>query len=75
MDNNESKIKELQEQLAAVTNERDTLSAELAEIKNGGFSFESAMQRIKAKEADAELYRQQMQEAFAQPLSTTTKYI
>lgn len=73
MDN--EKIKELEAALAKVTADRDNLAAQLAEIKNGGFSFESAMQRIKAKEADAEQYRQQMQEAFAQPLSTTTKYI
>lgn len=74
MDSNE-KIKELQEQLAAVTSDRDNLAAQLAEIKNGGFNFESAMQRIKARESDNEAYHQQMEEAFAQRGVTTTKFI
>lgn len=75
MDNNELRIKELEAQLAAVTAERDELSARLDAAKNGGFSFAAAMKRIEAKQQDNDLYRQQMEEAFEQGASGTTKFI
>lgn len=75
MDNNELRIKELEAQLAAVTAERDELSARLDAIKNGGFSFDAAMKRIEAKQKDNDLYRQQMEAVFEQGTSQPTKYI
>jgi len=75
MNDNEQKIKELEAQLAAVTAERDELSAKLDAVKSGGFSFEAAMARIKAKQEDNDLYRQQMEEAFERGASGTTKFI
>ncbi len=64
MNDNEQRVKELEAQLAAVTAERDELSAKLDAVKSGGFSFEAAMARIAAKQKDNDLYRQQMEEAF-----------
>lgn len=73
--NDSEKIKELEAQLAAVTAERDELSARLDAIKKGGFSFEAAMKRIEAKQHDNDLYRKQMEEAFARGASQPTKFI
>lgn len=75
MNDNEQKIKELEAALAQVTAERDELSAKLDAVKSGGFSFEAAMARIKAKQEDNDLYRQQMEAAFEKGTSETTKYI
>lgn len=74
MDNNELRIKELETQLAAVTAERDQLADQLA-AKDKGFDFGRAMARIKAKQQDNDLYRQQMEAAFEQGTSQPTKYI
>ena len=71
---NIEKIKELEAALAQVTADRDRMAAQLDEIKNG-FDFQSAMQRIEARKADAEQYRQQMEEAFKQGVPQTTKFI
>lgn len=73
MDNIE-RIKELEAALAQVTADRDNLAAQLDEIKNS-FDFQSAMQRIEARKADAEQYRQQMQAAFDEALHTPTQFI
>lgn len=70
----ESRIKELEAALAQVTADRDNLAAQLDEIKNG-FDFQSAMQRIEARKADAEQYHLQMEEAFKQGVPQTTKFI
>ena len=75
MNDNELRIKELEAALAAVTAERDELSAKLDAVKSGGFSFEAAMARIKAKQEDNDLYRQQMEAAFEKGASETTKFI
>lgn len=73
--NDNERVKELEAQLAAVTAERDELSARLDAIKNGGFSFEAAMKRIEAKQEDNDLYRRQMESAFEKGLSEPTKFI
>lgn len=75
MDNNELRIKELEAQLAAVTAERDELSARLDAAKNGGFSFAATMKRIVAKQEDAEAYKRLMEESFEKGLSEPTKFI
>ncbi len=74
MNDNELRIKELETQLAAVTAERDQLADQLA-AKDKGFDFGRAMARIKAKQQDNDLYRQQMEAAFEQGTSQPTKYI
>lgn len=60
MNDNEQRVKELEAQLAA---------------KDKGFDFGRAMARIKAKQQDNDLYRQQMEAAFEQGLAEPTKYI
>ena len=75
MNDNEQRVKELEAQLAAVTAERDELSARLDAVNRGGFSFDAAMARIAAKQKDNDLYRQQMEAAFEKGASETTKYI
>lgn len=75
MNDNEQKIKELEAALAQVTAERDELSAKLDAVKSGGFSFEAAMARIKAKQEDNDLYRQQMERSFERGASEPTKFI
>ena len=74
MNDNEQRIKELEAQLAAVTAERDQLADQLA-AKDNGFDFGRAMARIKAKQDDNDLYRQQMEASFEKGASETTKYI
>lgn len=74
MNDNEQRVKELEAQLAAVTAERDQLADQLA-AKDKGFDFGRAMARIKAKQQDNDLYRQQMEAAFEQGLAEPTKYI
>lgn len=69
-----SRIKQLEAALAQVTADRDNLAAQLDEIKNS-FDFQSAMQRIEARKADAEQYLLQMEEAFKQGVPQTTKFI
>ncbi len=73
--NDNERVKELEAQLAAVTAERDELSARLDAVKSGGFSFEAAMARIKAKQEDAEAYKRLMEESFEKGASQPTKYI
>lgn len=73
--NDNERIKELEAQLAAVTAERDELSARLDAINRGGFSFEATMKRIEAKQEDAEAYKRLMEESFEKGASETTKYI
>ena len=73
--NDNERIRELEAALAQVTAERDELSAQLDAVKSGGFSFEAAMARIKAKQEDNDLYRQQMEEAFERGASQSTKFI
>ncbi len=73
--NDNERIKELEAQLAAVTTERDELSAKLDAVKSGGFSFDAAMKRIESKQRDNDLYRQQMEEAFERGASQPTKFI
>lgn len=75
MNDNEQRVKELEAALAAVTAERDELSARLDAVNRGGFSFEAAMKRIAAKQQDNDLYRQQMEASFEQGLAEPTKYI
>ena len=73
--NDNERVKELEAQLAAVTAERDELSARLDAAKNGGFSFAAAMKRIEAKQEDAEAYKRLMEESFEKGLSEPTKFI
>lgn len=73
--NDNERVKELEAQLAAVTAERDELSARLDAVKSGGFSFEAAMARIKTKQEDAEAYKRLMEESFEKGASQPTKYI
>lgn len=75
MNDNEQRIKELEAALAAVTAERDELSARLDAVNRGGFSFEAAMKRIEAKQKDNDLYRQQMEQSFEKGASQPTKFI
>lgn len=73
--NDNERVKELEAQLAAVTAERDELSARLDAVNRGGFSFEAAMKRIEAKQKDNDLYRQQMEQSFERGASEPTKFI
>jgi len=73
--NDNERIKELEAALAAVTAERDELSAKLDAVKSGGFSFEAAMARIKAKQEYAEAYKRLMEESFEKGASQPTKFI
>lgn len=73
--NDNERIKELEAALAQVTAERDELSAQLDAVKSGGFSFEAAMARIKAKQEDAEAYKRLMEESFEKGASQPTKFI
>ena len=73
--NDNDRVKELEAQLAAVTAERDELSAKLDAVKSGGFSFDAVLKRIESKQRDNDLYRQQMEEAFERGASQPTKFI
>ncbi len=75
MNDNEQRVKELEAALAQVTAERDELSARLDAVNRGGFSFEATMKRIKSKQEDNDLYRQQLEAAFEKGLSEPTKFI